>query len=269
VTLSVRTRRGPGANRRFPGRELASLLEDAIPNDHASQTIAEAYIGGDVGRPSGRPWRVLDVGCGPGLSVDVFRMRDPDVEWVGLDLPDSPEVRLRSRADAQFETFDGTTMPFEDGRFDVVFCKQVLEHVHRPVPLLSEIRRVLAPDGVLVGSTSQLEPFHSLSVWNYTPFGFAELADEAGLTLIEVRPGVDVFTLLGWRLFGPRRCFERWWGGQSPFNRAIDAVGRLRGLEPREVNATKLVFCAQFTFLARRSAAVDQRAAVSVTGLRS
>jgi SAM-dependent methyltransferase len=240
------------AKRRFPGRELATLLDGVIPRDHARQMIAEAYVGQDLGRSGGRPWRVLDVGCGPGFSVDVFRMRDPDVQWIGLDLPDSPEVRTRTRTDARFETFDGVTIPFEDESFDLVYCKQVLEHVHRPAPLLAEVRRVLARGGFLAGSTSQLEPFHSLSLWNYTPFGFAELIDRAGLTLVEVRPGIDVFTLLGWRLLGPRRCFNRWWGGQSPFNRAIDIVGRARGLGPRELNATKLVFCAQFAFLARR-----------------
>jgi SAM-dependent methyltransferase len=240
------------AKRRFPGRELATLLDGVIPRDHARQMIAEAYVGQDLGRSSGRPWRVLDVGCGPGFSVDVFRMRDPEVQWIGLDLPDSPEVRTRTRTDARFETFDGVTIPFEDESFDLVYCKQVLEHVHRPAPLLAEVGRVLARGGFLAGSTSQLEPFHSLSLWNYTPFGFAELIAEAGLTLVEVRPGIDVFTLLGWRLLGPRRCFNRWWGGQSPFNRAIDIVGRARGLGPRELNATKLVFCAQFAFLARR-----------------
>ena len=160
---------------------------------------------------------------------------------------------MRTRTDARFETFDGVTIPFEDQSFDLVYCKQVLEHVRRPESLLAEVRRVLATSGYLAGSTSQLEPFHSLSLWNYTPFGLAELAAAAGLTLIEVRPGVDVFTLLGWRLLGSRACFARWWGGQSPFNRAIDALGRFRGLGPRELNATKLVFSAQFTFVARRS----------------
>jgi SAM-dependent methyltransferase len=195
---------------------------------------------------------VLDLGCGPGFSVDVFRMRDPNVDWVGLDLPDSPEVRSRTRTDARFETFDGVTIPFADESFETVYCKQVLEHVRRPAQLLGEVRRVLAPGGYLAGSTSQLEPFHSLSLWNYTPLGFSELVSEAGLELVEIRPGLDVITLLGWRLFGNRRCFDRWWGGQSPVNRMIDAYGRLRRLGAPEVNATKLVFCAQFAFLARR-----------------
>jgi SAM-dependent methyltransferase len=236
---------------RFPGRELAELLDGVLPEDHARQTWAEAYIERDVGRPHDRPWRVLDLGCGPGLSVDFFRMRDPDVQWIGLDLPESPEVGTRTRTDARFETFDGVTIPFEDGSFDTVFCKHVLEHVRRPAPLLSEVRRVLAPGGVLAGSTSQLEPFHSLSLWNYTPLGLEELMDEAGLTLLELRPGIDVLALIAWRILGARPYFSRWWGRRSPLNHLIDAYGRFKRLDVRAVNATKLVFCAQFAFLAQ------------------
>jgi SAM-dependent methyltransferase len=207
----------------------------------------------EVGRPADSPWRVLDLGCGPGTSFDLFRARDPEVQWVGLDLPDSPEVRARTRTDAQFETFDGVEIPFGGESFDLVYCKQVLEHVRQPAPLLAEVTRVLAPGGFFAGSTSQLEPFHSLSLWNYTPVGFAKLAEEAGLTRVEVRPSIDALALIAYRVLGRRRIFERWWGGQSPLNRAIDAYGRTRRLGPEAINATKLVFCGQFAFLARQS----------------
>ena len=236
---------------RFPGRELAGLLPAALPSDDARQTLADRYIELEVGRTEGAPWRVLDLGCGPGTSVDFFRARDPSVQWVGLDLPDSPEVRMRSRSDARFETFDGATIPFDEDSFDLVYCKQVLEHVRRPAPLLAEINRVLAPGGFFAGSTSQLEPFHSVSLWNYTPLGFAQLAEDAGLTVLEVRPGIDALALIAYRLLGRRRIFDRWFGRRSPLNWAIDAYGRARGLSPLAINATKLVFCGQFAFLAR------------------
>ncbi len=238
---------------RFPGRELAALMPAALPSDDARQTLADRYIELEVGRSDNGPWRVLDLGCGPGTSIDFFRARDPEVEWTGLDLPDSPEVRTRTRTDARFETFDGVDIPLGDSSFDLVYCKQVLEHVRRPAPLLAEVSRVLAPGGFLAGSTSQLEPFHSLSLWNYTPLGFAKLTEEAGLALLEVRPGIDAVALIAYRLFRQRRVFERWWGAQSPLNRVIDAYGRVRGLDPKAINATKLVFCGQFAFLARKS----------------
>ncbi len=125
---------------------------------------------------------MLDLGCGSGDSVDLFRARDPRVEWVGLDIEGSREVGERTRDDARFETFDGVAIPFDAASFDLVYCKQVLEHVRRPAPLLAEVARVLSPDGLFAGSTSQFEPFHSMSVWNYTPVGFALLLGDAGLS---------------------------------------------------------------------------------------
>lgn len=241
---------------RFPGRELHDLLGAALPTDDARQSLAERCAAGAAVGVADRPWRVLDLGCGHGDSVDLFRDRDPGVEWVGLDIPDSPEAKGRVRTDARFETFDGVSIPFEDESFDLVYCKQVLEHVGRPRPLLSEVRRVLASGGAFAGSTSQLEPFHSYSYWNYTPFGFCELLDEAGMELVEIRPGIDAATLIARRALGDRKPFDRlwarWWGGESPFNRLIDAYCRMRHLDVGETNANKLLFCGQFAFRARR-----------------
>jgi ubiquinone/menaquinone biosynthesis C-methylase UbiE len=38
-------------------------------------------------------------------------------------------------------TFDGVNLPFGDDDFDLVYCKQVLEHVRHPEPLLAEVGR--------------------------------------------------------------------------------------------------------------------------------
>lgn len=239
---------------RLPGRELDSLLGASLPDDGARQTLAERYIEREVGRPAGRPWRVLDLGCGPGDSVDAFRARDPAVQWLGLDV-EHPHLRP-TRTDARFEVFDGRTIPCPDASFDLVFCKQVLEHVRRPGELLGEVRRVLVPGGYLAGSTSQLEPFHTLSFWNYTPLGFVELVGGAGLEPVELRAGVDALTLIARRLVprGPLsdRLWARWWARESPLNGAIGRYARLCGWSPRTENATKLLFAGQFAFLVRR-----------------
>jgi SAM-dependent methyltransferase len=228
--------------------DLRELMGHAIPRERVSQALADDYI------PRLAGGSVMDLGCGAGDSVDQFRSVNPSVRWVGVDLERSPEVARRVRTDAEFRVFDGVRIPAEDDSFDAVYCKQVLEHVRSPGPLLDEVARVLRPGGEFAGSTSQLEPFHSLSTWNYTPYGLMLLLERAGLELVEVRPGIDSLALIVNRGLGMRPFTRRWWAHESPLNRVADAFGRVRRLDPVQVNAIKLLLCGQFAFLARRPA---------------
>jgi SAM-dependent methyltransferase len=230
------------------GDDLRALLGERIAADGTRQALADDYIP----QLAAAGPRVLDLGCGAGGSVDQFRAHRADLAWVGVDLERSPEVDRRARTDAEFRTFDGVRIPADDGSFDSVYCKQVLEHVREPEPLLRDVARVLRPGGLFAGSTSQLEPFHSLSVWNYTPYGLSSMLERVGLGVVELRPSIDALALILNRGVGMRRFTRRWWARESPLNRVIGAYGRARGLEPRQVNAAKLVFCGQFSFLARR-----------------
>jgi SAM-dependent methyltransferase len=240
------------------GADLADLMGSRIPADRSRAQLADAlaaqYMSGP-GRPSAPD--VLDLGCGAGDSVDLFRSLEPSVRWVGADLPSSPEVDMRTRADAEFVSFDGEQLPFADASFDLVYCKQVLEHVRHPLPLLGEVARVLRPGGRLVGSTSHLEAFHSRSTFNYTPYGLMLLMEEAGLELVEVRPVIDAFTLIAWRALGTPRFFHRWWAHESPPYRAISALARVTRWDHRTVNTAKLTLCGQFTFVAHPSRSAD------------
>jgi ubiquinone/menaquinone biosynthesis C-methylase UbiE len=237
------------------GADLAELLGDRIPADHSRSVLADHYAARYLGRPDRPPApRVLDLGCGAGTSVDLFRSLEPRVRWTGADIEHSVEVDERTRTDADFVTFDGEHLPFADAGIDLVYCKQVLEHVRRPRPLLAEVARVLAPRGWFAGSTSHLEAFHSRSLWNYTPYGLMVLLEEAGLELVEVRPVIDAFTLVAWRALGMPRSFHRWWARESPPNRAISLLARPAGWDHRTVNTAKLVLSGQFTFLAHQAA---------------
>ena len=228
------------------GDELIELLGDAIPADHHRQTLADDLLIARYGPHAGD--RVLDLGCGAGDSVEQFRSLNPDVRWLGVDLEESPEVALRTRTDAEFRTFDGRSIPAEDSSVDLVYCKQVLEHVEERAPLIADVARVLRPGGLFVGSTSQLEPYHSLSVGNITPYGLHRLAAEAGIDLDEVRPGIDGLTLTAHRALGMPAFTRRYWARESPLNRAMAVASRARRMDARRVNAAKLLLCGQFAF---------------------
>jgi SAM-dependent methyltransferase len=235
------------------GDDLIELLGHAIPADHHRQTLADDLLLARYAplARAGEGERVLDLGCGAGDSVEQFRSLNPRGRWLGVDLERSPEVDLRTRTDAEFRTFDGRTIPEEDDAVDVVYCKQVLEHVEEPRPLVADVARVLRPGGLLLGSTSQLEPYHSLSVGNITPYGLDRMLDGAGLELTELRPGIDGVTLTVHRALGMPAFTRRYWGRESPPNRLIGLAARARGLDARRANAIKLLLCGQFAFAAR------------------
>ena len=124
-----------------------TLLGSRIPADHSRTVLADSYAAASWPGPIARRRRdVLDLGCGAGDSVDLFRSLEPARELDRAPTSsESPEVAERTRSDADFVTFDGERLPFGDASFDLVYCKQVLEHVRRPEPLLAEVARVLAP----------------------------------------------------------------------------------------------------------------------------
>lgn len=230
----------------------SAQISAAIPNDHARQIDAYDLLSPLVGN---EPLRFLDLGAGDGRSFDRIRKLRPLVDWVGLDIADSPEVLSRTRTDCTFLTYDGTTIPFPDESFDVVFSRQVFEHVRYPEPVLSEIRRVLRPRGSFIGSVSQLEPYHSRSFWNFTYVGFATIAAEAGLRPIELRPGIDGLTLIlrNFALFGTktgkREFFSRYLKTASPLNLLIDALFQQEAItesERREIDKLKTFMSSSF-----------------------
>ena len=234
------------------GDELIDLLGAAVPADHHRQTLADDLLIAHYGPNAGDD--VLDLGCGTGDSVEQFRSLNPSVRWLGVDLESSPEVEQRTRTDAEFRTFDGRSIPAEADSIDVVYCKQVLEHVEDRGALIADVGRVLRPGGLFLGSTSQLEPYHSLSVGNITPYGLSRLMDAANIEPTELRPGIDGLTLTVHRALGMPPLTRRYWATESPLNRLIGLAARARRLDRRQANAIKLLLCGQFAFAGRRRA---------------
>ena len=99
--------------------------------------------------------RVLDVGCGPGtISVGLAsavapgEMHGVDMEESQIDLARSV-AKMNGCANAKFHVGDVTDLPFEDGYFDIVHCHNVLMHIPDTAAVLSEVKRVLKPGGII------------------------------------------------------------------------------------------------------------------------
>lgn len=198
---------------------------------------------------------LLDLGCGTGESYDELAQQDQGIRWIGLDIMDSQEVTGRARRYLPFCAFDGVNIPLADDSIDIAYSRQVFEHVRHPESLIRETYRVLKPGSSFVGSTSHLEPFHSRSYWNYTPYGFCVLLRDAGFRSVVVRPGIDSLSLIGRRWLAYlklARLAEPFFRIESPMNVFSELGLRLLGEPANRRNAFKLLFTGQFCFSARK-----------------
>jgi SAM-dependent methyltransferase len=90
---------------------------------------------------------ILDVGCGTGDRLEVFRSRG--FQTFGVEISGSADyaaeiMKLNVRKGDLFEAC------FPDAYFDMVTLYHVLEHTHDPIHVCKEIGRVLKEDGCLV-----------------------------------------------------------------------------------------------------------------------
>ncbi len=230
--------------------KIYDYLSPVLPTDHSNQSHSKAMTASWLSKSKKKSLRVLDLGCGTGNSYDFFKKHKPDAEWIGMDIELSPEVLERTRTDASFVTYNGVNFPFADESFDLIYTHQVFEHVRYPEKVLAEAHRTLKPGGTMIGSTSQLEPYHSYSVFNYSFFGFAELLKSAGLKLVEMRPGIDSITLIQRSMAEDRSPFNRYFKEESPGNAAISKQYESRG--HRFKNFQKLRYAGHIIFRAQK-----------------
>jgi 2-polyprenyl-3-methyl-5-hydroxy-6-metoxy-1,4-benzoquinol methylase len=140
---------------------------------HAAPSPVARWSGRSIPeRDGGLPWvgrgRLLDFGCGGGSYMK--RMADQGWQVTGLD----------AAVGAVREVQEGLglralvgSLPHPDltpGSFDVVTMWHSLEHVHRPLAILRESFRLLAPGGKLVVACPNLDS------WAFRAFGVSWFA---------------------------------------------------------------------------------------------
>ena len=119
-------------------KEAAEQVYWRIEHDDRLDTFAAL-----LGRPAGRR---LDVGSGGGWLLAHAAARGWDV--LGIEPSEAMWARARERAPELLGTFPDVDLTAH-APFDAVHLKLVLEHVRDPAAVLSAVRRVLAPDGVV------------------------------------------------------------------------------------------------------------------------
>ena len=91
------------------------------------------------------------------IETDIDEKRNPDLI---LDIQDMNSIKSSS--------------------IDIIFCLEVLEHVKNPFKAVEEIKRVLKPNGIFIGSTPFMMPIHDepYDYFRYTKYGILNLFNE-------------------------------------------------------------------------------------------
>ncbi len=111
---------------------------------------AKQFIGtlNDIGEHCESGQTILDFGCGAGNLVEAFQHAGWNAFGCDLAFKEGPHVdRLSSLGAIRRIDPENYQLPFEDNTFDLVVSDQVFEHVQNYDSAISEIVRVLKPDG--------------------------------------------------------------------------------------------------------------------------
>lgn len=121
----------------------------------AGKKIALSFV------PSGNKKVALDIGCRDGYWSDILKQKGFRVKSIDIE----PHYKGAITHDVE------KGLPFKDETFDLVWCTEVLEHLHNPEFLIKEINRIIKKGGVSLVTTpnSNWWLYWIAGMWGLTP----------------------------------------------------------------------------------------------------
>ncbi|GMR05151.1 MAG: hypothetical protein BMS9Abin23_1093 [Thermodesulfobacteriota bacterium] len=105
-----------------------------------------------------RDTKILDLGCGATCPSVLFtRGVKYGVDPLAKEFLEKDREKLSGKI--RLLTGSGENIPFADGFFDVVLCRNALDHMDNVDQVMREIKRVVKDKGLVI-----------LSIYTYTPF---------------------------------------------------------------------------------------------------
>lgn len=146
---------------------------------------------------------VIDLGCGPGLALRELGERCPAATLFGYDVTPAMIAYGQQLAytgpTPTLAVHDVSTQPLPHaaGTVHLVTMSSVLHVIDEPLPVLAEIRRVLAPGGVLLLKDWIRQPLSTYLAWRRDVMGEDEAESlQRGFRLF---PAHNKYTPDDWR----------------------------------------------------------------------
>jgi ubiquinone/menaquinone biosynthesis C-methylase UbiE len=136
--------------------------------------------------------KMLDVGCGN--SPFEFLVNQNQCEYVGIDIAGADNFDYQN---SKIVVFDGENIPFENESFENIICTEVIEHIPSPEKIISEMHRVLKPNGLAIITLpwSARVHFAPYDFCRYTPYKLKLLFQNFNEVNIQNR-GTDINSIV-------------------------------------------------------------------------
>jgi len=157
------------------------------------------------------PQRVLDIGCGVGEVLSVFK----EHKWDCLGIEFNEHASKYAREEFGLEIINKSVYDFKDNmKFEVILMFGILEHLHAPAKILRKIHKLLTKDGILVIEVPSADSLLVRSVENgcltkvdriiegdrhlmlFSVRGFKSMVESAGFKTSQlISNGLDISTI--------------------------------------------------------------------------
>ncbi len=116
--------------------------------------------------------KLLEIGCAKGVFLKEAKKNGFEVH--GLELNRENCEFANQLVGGNVHGKDLLTMNYPSASFDVVYMRDVIEHIHNPSPFLAEISRILRPGGAIFLETHNIDGwvFRLLGARHTVIFGF-------------------------------------------------------------------------------------------------
>ncbi len=139
------------------------------------------------------PASTLEVGCGDGALLCELHGRGFGGRLSGVEISEAAVsiARERPQLDAVVR-YDGHSLPFGNGAFDLGILSHVLEHVHEPAVLLGEVARVCRAVLVEVPLEANLSARRAAKREHGVEVGHLHRMDRTAVREIVARAGLSI-----------------------------------------------------------------------------
>ncbi len=143
---------------------------------------------------------VLDIRCGYGALLPFLVEKNCQV--IGLDTLPCDKIDKRFFHYIRCDLENISEIPYPENTFDVVILADVLEHIKNPQKLLSEVRRVIKPDGIVIASTGNIALFlyRILLLFGLFPYSKKGILDETHVHLYTFKTFCQLMRQAGFKI---------------------------------------------------------------------